>query len=485
MNLLLRVVLLIFCMQNVFSQTPFESLLTTLDTLTTRASKQTAIDDFMVQARQGSIPIINDSLVTFIHISNEDNVAIGGDFNNWAASFKRPIHHIDSTNFWYHQMVFEPNARFDYAFYIDNEFVRDRENPRPATGYISAASELAMPEYVHPWEIEYIEAVPEGELETALLEYFANDIDKSYRVNTYLPPGYDSQREEGYPVVYFQDGSGYLSQSGAKAKNIINNLVYYQEIEPVISVYVNPYNRGLEYLVGQKDTYAEFFATHLTAYIDSMYNTIESPDGRLVIGPSYGGNISAYIAYQYADVFGNCGLNSAAFRPSYDVFRLLADGPVKDINFYAIWGTYEHPIHLDLRALRDILLDKGYTFNWAEYPEGHNWGFWRATVDDILTYFYPFEENEQLTPEVFTLSQNYPNPFNPNTKISYDLKRPGNVSLKIYDGLGREIITLVQNYQNSGSYEITFRGGNLPAGVYLYRLVTDDFSDVRKMLFLK
>ncbi|MBC8376697.1 MAG: T9SS type A sorting domain-containing protein [FCB group bacterium] len=485
MNLLLRVIFLMFCIQKLLGQTPFESLLSTLDTVSSPANKQSLIDSFMTQARQGSIPIIDDSLVTFIHLSNEENVAIGGDFNNWAASFKRPIHHVDSTNLWYYQQVFEQNARFDYAFFIDGEFVRDRENPRPATGYINAASELAMPDYVHPWEIEFIESVPEGRLETVLLEYFANDIDKSYRVSTYLPAGYDSLKEGGYPVVYFQDGSGYLSQSGARVKNTINNLVFYQEIEPIISVYVNPYNRGLEYLMGQKDTYAEFFARHLTAHIDSLYNTIESPEGRLVVGPSYGGNISAYIAYQYSDIFGNCGLNSAAFRPSYDVFRLLADGPPKNVDFYAIWGTYEHPIHLDLRALRDILLGKGYTFKWAEYPEGHNWGFWRATVDDILKYFYPFIEDEPITPETYVLRQNYPNPFNPKTTISYDLKQASRVSMKIYDVLGREIITLIENHQNSGSYQITFYAGDLPGGVYFYRLDTEYNSGVRKMLLLK
>ena len=486
MNPLLRVIFLMFCLQKLFAQTPFESLLSTLDTVSGPAAyKQSLIDSFMTKARQSAIPIIEDSLVTFIHMTDAENVALGGDFTTWAASYKTPINHIDSTNFWYHQEVFERNARLDYAFYIDREFVRDQENPRTATGSIRAASELAMPDYEYPAEIELNEAVPEGHMETILLEYFANGIDKSYRVNTYLPHGYDSSREGGYPVVYFQDGSGYLSQRGARARNIFNNLIFYQEIEPVISVYVNPHNRGLEYLMDQKETYAEFFALHLTAYIDSMYNTIESPEGRLVMGPSYGGNISAYIAYQHSDIFGNCGLNSAAFRPSYEVFRLLADGPPKNVNFYAIWGTYEYPIHLDLRALRDILLEKGYTFNWAEYPEGHNWGFWRARIDDILKYFYPYIEEEPGIPQKFVLRQNYPNPFNPNTTISYDLKQASSVSLKIYDVLGREINTLVQNHQNSGSYQIIFSAGDLAGGIYYYQLDTEYYSGVRKMLLLK
>jgi photosystem II stability/assembly factor-like uncharacterized protein len=85
----------------------------------------------------------------------------------------------------------------------------------------------------------------------------------------------------------------------------------------------------------------------------------------------------------------------------------------------------------------------------------------------------------------FKLSQNYPNPFNPNTRIKYSILNGGAVSLKIYDILGREIETLVNGYQNPGSYEVEFTPRSLSDGVYFYRLQAGDRSLIKKMIYLK
>jgi len=88
-------------------------------------------------------------------------------------------------------------------------------------------------------------------------------------------------------------------------------------------------------------------------------------------------------------------------------------------------------------------------------------------------------------PERFLLSQNYPNPFNPTTKITYSIPVPGNVSVKIFDITGREIKTLVNEFRNAGSYEIEFDGGGLSSGVYYYKLETNNFSEVKRMILIK
>ncbi len=88
-------------------------------------------------------------------------------------------------------------------------------------------------------------------------------------------------------------------------------------------------------------------------------------------------------------------------------------------------------------------------------------------------------------PEKFSLSQNYPNPFNPNTKINYELQITNYVSLKVYDVLGKEVIVLVNEKQNAGSYEIDFDGSNLSSGVYFYKLEADGFADTKKMYLVK
>lgn len=85
----------------------------------------------------------------------------------------------------------------------------------------------------------------------------------------------------------------------------------------------------------------------------------------------------------------------------------------------------------------------------------------------------------------FSLEQNYPNPFNPTTLISYQLPITGFVNLKVFDVLGNEVTTLVNEYKSAGSYEIEFDAGSLSSGVYFYKLQAGDFVSARKMLLTK
>ena len=95
-------------------------------------------------------------------------------------------------------------------------------------------------------------------------------------------------------------------------------------------------------------------------------------------------------------------------------------------------------------------------------------------------------ESKVPIPTEYKLYQNYPNPFNPTTKINYDLPKDSKVTLVIYDILGRQITKLVNGeLQKAGAYSITFNGQSLASGVYFYRLVSDKFVQVKKMVLIK
>lgn len=98
--------------------------------------------------------------------------------------------------------------------------------------------------------------------------------------------------------------------------------------------------------------------------------------------------------------------------------------------------------------------------------------------------------NVSQIPGKFSLEQNFPNPFNPVTKIKFDIPSNVNressiVNLKVYDGLGREVITLVNDKLSAGSYEVKFSGSNFSSGVYFYKLSAGEYSDVKRMVLLK
>jgi hypothetical protein len=85
----------------------------------------------------------------------------------------------------------------------------------------------------------------------------------------------------------------------------------------------------------------------------------------------------------------------------------------------------------------------------------------------------------------FSLKQNYPNPFNPSTVIRFQMPEAGQASLKVYDAMGREVQTLVNERLNAGIYETKFEGSGLTSGVYFYKLITNGFTETKKMLMIK
>lgn len=88
-------------------------------------------------------------------------------------------------------------------------------------------------------------------------------------------------------------------------------------------------------------------------------------------------------------------------------------------------------------------------------------------------------------PEKFSLLQNYPNPFNPSTVIKFNVKTASNVTIKVYDILGREVRGLVNEELQPGEYKVLFNAENLPSGIYFYRMAADEYSESRKMIFIK
>ena len=95
------------------------------------------------------------------------------------------------------------------------------------------------------------------------------------------------------------------------------------------------------------------------------------------------------------------------------------------------------------------------------------------------------EEVAAGIPERFALAQNYPNPFNPSTTIEFVLPRASHVSIKVYDVLGLEVVTLVDQHLPPGHYKTTWDAANVASGVYLYRIQAGDFVETKKLILLR
>ncbi len=118
----------------------------------------------------------------------------------------------------------------------------------------------------------------------------------------------------------------------------------------------------------------------------------------------------------------------------------------------------------------------------------NNYNIWAIRSNGgISKYTYPIgiKPISIEVPASFSLSQNYPNPFNPETRIKFDLPKSAFTILKIYDALGREIETLVNEQLNPGTYEAGWNASNCTSGVYFYKLSAGDYTDTRRMVLLK
>jgi hypothetical protein len=94
-------------------------------------------------------------------------------------------------------------------------------------------------------------------------------------------------------------------------------------------------------------------------------------------------------------------------------------------------------------------------------------------------------DNNAIQPNGFILHQNYPNPFNPSTKIEFTIPKSSLVNLTVYNVLGEEIETLVNETKASGNYEVNFNSVNLPSGIYFYKLQAGSFAQTKKMILMK
>ena len=199
-------------------------------------------------------------------------------------------------------------------------------------------------------------------------------------------------------------------------------------------------------------------------------------------------------------VFKNKGINLPVVRTNFKVYDITdPKNPVRIQYAMTEAGTKK----LDTLSVNDLVFlsnQDGTALSWRISFLGNDSSNVPKSGDTLflytrkgLSYFDTLDVNSLISgvktnkqvPAVFSLEQNYPNPFNPATIIEYSIPQTAIVSLKVYDILGREIKTLVNQYQNKGKHEVNFNASNLASGVYFYQLRSGSFISTKKMLLLK
>jgi len=134
----------------------------------------------------------------------------------------------------------------------------------------------------------------------------------------------------------------------------------------------------------------------------------------------------------------------------------------------------------------DTIYSCGLSLVFDSIPDFHDrWNYGPKFPITVLHPVMGLQNDGNQSVVSYILEQNYPNPFNPTTKIRFRISDLGFVSLNIYDVLGEEVATLVNEEKPAGNYEVEFNAGNSPSGIYFYKLSAGNFTETKKMILLK
>jgi len=212
------------------------------------------------------------------------------------------------------------------------------------------------------------------------------------------------------------------------------------------------------------------------------------------------------------------GFNSDIYAQQISANGVLGEGqiPVELVSFSGLilndnvilnWNTATELNNsgFEIQRLKDSEIEKiqyweniGFVNGNGTSSETHSYSFQDANplsgkykyrlkqIDFDGTFEYSsIIEVEIVKPEIFILDQNYPNPFNPSTIITWQSPVSSHQTLKIYDILGNEVATLVNEYKSAGNYEVEFDASKLSSGIYLYKLQAGEFISTKKMILIK
>jgi photosystem II stability/assembly factor-like uncharacterized protein len=206
---------------------------------------------------------------------------------------------------------------------------------------------------------------------------------------------------------------------------------------------------------------------YLSVYNGSVYFLLKTTNG----GTNWDNvNLNGTIPYVYDMHFINA--NTGWVAGSNAAFAKTTSGGLS-------WTPFTvNSLNTGTRKIQFIDSLNGYVLGSSGFPSY----LFKTTNGGVVT---GFTLTSSQLPDNFSLSQNYPNPFNPQTRINYELPIASYVSIKVYDALGNEVQTLVNEKQNAGSFWVDFNAGSLPSGIYFYKLVTEKFSETKKMILIK
>lgn len=390
---------------------------------------------------------------------------------------------------------------------------------------------IAQPTFNHLHRMDQKDSLYYLLTDKALLKFYSHEASGHFYLTKYIEGNFPSSTK-----IMLNDDHLFLSYS--------NTIFYYRNRNPWELDFDNVYVPG--FTITSLHGFGPYFfirsgnTYHLYKIIDGLVVQVEDSlfnhPPQLLVFFTYPYVIRAGTVYKYIENFdfypvaqvmggnidlaitGNVLVKYSFYAPVpgiyySNLYRTIIQEPDFPMYTYTGWGLNITEIRLsfNLIAKKNLYFFSPplciTTFNGqlAYLPASED----RATITDYYIFllgndslryarwdagstFYPFTwtdwtsvENDDEPVHSFRLFQNYPNPFNPTTKIRYEIPEISFVTIKVYDLLGNEIATLVNEEKPAGSYEVEFNGSKLSSGIYYYQIISGSYNQTRKMVYLK
>ena len=353
-----------------------------------------AIQGFVAAHR---FPLVEGSSVTFVYVGQADEVRLRHWIFGLPAS--RPLERVEGTDLWYFIAELPPGSRVEYKLEIvrgeDRTWILDPLNPFTARDPFGANSVCQAAGYEAPeWAREDPDARP-GRLEEVHVRSRALGGRRS--VVLYLPARMRPSRE--LPLVVAHDGLDYVRY--ASLKTVLDNLIHRLELAEIVVAFSNPGNRLVEY--ADHEPHVRYIAEELVPWLEAEFPLVAAPDGRGLMGASFGAAASFAVARRHPNMFGRMLLQSGSFAFSdigesergplfapieamVNAFRANPE-PFSERVFVSC-GTFESLIY-ENRSLVPVLQSTGMEVRYVEARDGHNWENWRDRLRDGLSWLFP------------------------------------------------------------------------------------------------
>lgn len=352
------------------------------------------VDAWMAGKR---FPLVEGSMATFVWRGEAEGVKLRHFI--YGLESAQPLIRVPNTDLHYLVVEMPPRSRVEYKLEITRgghgEWIQDPLNPHRARDPFGANSVLQGEGYEVPeWTREDLLA------RKGNIEPFAFDSRTIGRRTgwIYLPARF--RRTRRYPLLVVHDGSDYLNYSGMRT--VLDNLIHRLEIPEMIAVFVDSPDRLREY--ANHEGHAKFLAEELVPHLEAQLPLRGRPQGRCLMGASFGAVASLSAAWRYPGFFGRLLLQSGSFAFT-DIGRRNHRGPLFDnvVEFvnafrskptavservFMSCGVYESLIY-ENRSLVPLLEKTGMQVKLVEARDGHNWENWRDRLREGLSWLFP------------------------------------------------------------------------------------------------